>query len=646
MSATPTSLRLALRELRRHLSTRMGAITLLALVTVPTIYGGLYLYANHDPYGALDRVPAAVVVADTGATAADGSRLEAGSKVADQLLERGDFDWHRVDPAEARAGVAEGTYDFALVIPEDFSAALSSTAGTDPHQARLRMVTNDANSYLSTTIANTVTSRVREAIASEVSQEATSRFLLGFADVHDGLTTAADGAEQLRDGLRTAHRGAGRLADGATDVATGAEELSAGAGELSTGLGTLSDAVAPLPGQARQLARGADQVADGNETLAATGRDVADVVHRVARDHAARRAELVTAMEEAGLDEASQQDVLRAFDRWGDQVDAADTRVSGVSGQLDRLATGARRVADGNRDLADATPALVSGIDSAHDGAQAVARGGDRLSTGADELSDGAGDLDEGLGDLSAGAGHLTRGLRGALDEVPATDSALRAQIAETVADPVEVRSSSQAQARSYGDGLAPFFLALATWIGAYVLFIVLKPRLAGRDAERVHGWRAALGGWLPAALLGAAQASVLVLVVAFGVGISSVDLLATWGFLVLLSVVFVAVVHAFTLVLGQPGQFLALVLMVLQLVTAGGTFPWQTIPEPLHWLHHVLPMSYAVDGLRLLMYGAPSTRLATDVAVLLAWGGAALAVSLLVGTRQERRARAALGDA
>ena len=73
---------------------------------------------------------------------------------------------------------------------------------------------------------------------------------------------------------------------------------------------------------------------------------------------------------------------------------------------------------------------------------------------------------------------------------------------------------------------------------------------------------------------------------------------------MVLVSVTFIAIVHALNAWLGPAGQFLGLALMVVQLVTAGGTFPWQTIPAPLHGVHHVLPMTYAVDGLRQLMYG------------------------------------------
>jgi putative membrane protein len=87
---------------------------------------------------------------------------------------------------------------------------------------------------------------------------------------------------------------------------------------------------------------------------------------------------------------------------------------------------------------------------------------------------------------------------------------------------------------------------------------------------------------------------------------------------------------------LGAVGTFLGLVLMVVQLVSAGGTLPWQTLPEPLSALHHVLPMGYAVDGIRRLMYGGSFAPVGTDLAVLSAY----LLLALAASTWAARRAR------
>jgi putative membrane protein len=160
-----TALRLALTELRRIGASRVGRLALVAMVLVPSIYGGLYLYANDDPYGGLNRVPAALVVEDAGTTLSTGERLEVGDQVADKLVDAGTFDWARVDRATADAGLEEGDYDLVLVVPRDFSTDLASSATDDPRQATLEIRTNDANNYLARTIANTLVSQVTASVA-------------------------------------------------------------------------------------------------------------------------------------------------------------------------------------------------------------------------------------------------------------------------------------------------------------------------------------------------------------------------------------------------------------------------------------------------------------------------------------------------
>lgn len=101
-----------------------------------------------------------------------------------------------------------------------------------------------------------------------------------------------------------------------------------------------------------------------------------------------------------------------------------------------------------------------------------------------------------------------------------------------------------------------------------------------------------------------------------------------------LASFTYAAIILALNVWLGSVGQFLGLVLMVLQLVTAGGTFPWQTLPAPLTTLHHVLPMGYVVDAMRQVMYGGDASRVWFDLNVLLIWMLGALVLAALGVTR------------
>jgi putative membrane protein len=103
---------------------------------------------------------------------------------------------------------------------------------------------------------------------------------------------------------------------------------------------------------------------------------------------------------------------------------------------------------------------------------------------------------------------------------------------------------------------------------------------------------------------------------------------------MVLASATYAAIILALNVWLGSVGQFLGLVLMVLQLVTAGGTFPWQTPPCA---ARRAAPR--AADGLRRrrhgqFMYGGDLSRAGVDAFVLLAWFAGGLVVAALGVTR------------
>jgi putative membrane protein len=672
-----TAIRMALGELRRLTAGRLPKLAALALLLIPTLYGGLYLYANHDPYGRLDKVPAAVVVEDAGTTLSTGEVLSVGPQVADDLLASHTFDWHKVDRTEADAGVADGRYAFALTLPATFSADLASSAEFDPRQANLELTTNDANNYLAHTIANQVVAEVTKSVAAKVSETAASKLLAGFATIHDQVEQAAAGAAQLETGLGQAVAGSARLQTGATQLVAGQQKLATGAGQLytgttqaaagaaqlatgarqlSSGLGTLKTKAASLPADTRKLANGADQVADGNEQVAAVGDDVATASSTLVSDLSTLDSELAQRLRDRGLTEDQVRVVLAETAKLRTPVVSADKRIQTASKQLDQLAVGARLVANGNEKLADATPALTQGIGSAATGASTLSTGATQLSTGvtalqtgAKQLRDGevqavagqqrlaagATSLHDGLVKLSTGATRLRTGLDKGLKQIPDPSPEARKAVAQTLGAPIAVQNTSQATAGSYGAGLAPFFMCLACWIGAYVLFLLVRPLSPRALAATQWPLRIALGGWLPPAVFGVIQATLLFGAVIIGLGIDTAHPWLTVGLLMLTSMAFVAILHALAAWLGSIGKFLGLVLMVIQLVSAGGTFPWQTIPGPLYVFHHALPMSYAIDGVRHLMYGGATAGVAGDALVLLGYLVAALGASALAARKQ-----------
>jgi putative membrane protein len=606
-------------EFRRLTASPMSIVALIALMCVPVLYGGLYLWANQNPYANLDRVPAAIVVDDTGTTV-DGKTVNYGDQVAEQLVADGSFQWHRVASGSAATGVDDSQYDFSITFPSDFSAALASASGTSPQRAIVTLTTNDTNSYLASTIGTQAAEKIRTSIVKQVNEEAAQRFLLGLADIRSSLVTAEDGAAQLVDGSASAQTGASQLADGTAQLAGGSQTLAAKLGDLSSGAAQVRDGAA-------QVSAGAAKVAAGNDQLAAKATQAGQAAARLAAEAPAAGQQLIAQLQASHVDPAVIAQVQAGLTGIDQKVQAGNTQIQSAVGQVNQLAAGSDQVATGAAQVSSGATRVADGASQAQTGATQLADGASAAATGSAQLRDG-------LTTLHDGTTQLHAGLANGVAQIPDNAPALQKKQASTIADPVNLKNDSITSAGTYGAGLAPFFVALAGWIGIYALFLIIKP-VSRRAITALHSpVKITLAGWLTPGLLGAAQMIGLFAIVSVALGFGIHNPLGMFGMMALASVTFAAIILALNVWLGSVGQFLGLVLMVLQLVTAGGTFPWQTLPGPLAGLHHVLPMSYAVDGIRQLMYGGNPATAWADAGVLAVWMLIALLVSAIGVTR------------
>ncbi|TIH38719.1 YhgE/Pip domain-containing protein [Subtercola vilae] len=693
-------------EFRRLTATGLARLALVALMLVPVIYAGLYLWANSDPYGNVKNIPVALVVEDQGATL-NGAAVNYGTQVRDQLVADGSVKWIDASASDAATGIKNGTYDFILTLGPDFSKLLTSSGTATPEQAVVQLTTNDTNSFLASTIAATVAEKVRLSISQQVGEAAALQFLNGFSTIHDNLATAVSGANSLADGTTQAQTGAASLASGAATANTGAQALASGAAEasagastlstgaqtaangasalasgasktndgaqvLSSGLSSLQSQSSSLPAQTAALAAGAAQVAAGNKTLASDVGVAAGLAQAAADQVPTARADIVNQLTALGLTAEQQAPILAQLDQVGTAINNGNDQVKTAQDQVNQLSSGANQVAAGTQKLADAAPALSAGIASAASGAAQVASGTQQVSTGASslatgtaqlatgaaalasanqqlsdgattlaggtqQLADGSSTLATGATQLNTGAAQLRDGLVSGEAQVPNYSADQRQAAAATIATPARVDTDTVTKATTYGAGMAPFFISLAAWIGIYALFLIIKP-LSRRALTAIKApLRVVAAGWLAPALLGAVQMAAVYFVVTVLLGFTVANPALMLLFMMFTSVTFVAIILALNVWLGSVGQFLGLVLMVLQLVTAGGTFPWQTLPGPLGALHHALPMSYAVDGIRQLMYGGDLSLALNDVGVIAVWLLGALAFTYFLAGRTTR---------
>jgi putative membrane protein len=329
------------------------------------------------------------------------------------------------------------------------------------------------------------------------------------------------------------------------------------------------------------------------------------------------------------------------------------TDIKSRAGTVATARTTAGTLAGRADDLADAADGINSAASSVSNGvgdlaSQASAVGND-LTTLADNVSglgadqkaaaSSVSDLTKRLDQLSATSGLIGKAAQRLGDDLRAeedTDIAAPGSGSDAVAGPLAVRTADTAGGGAYGVGLSPFLLGIAAWIGAFVLFLLVRPLSTRALAARVPAWRVALGGWLPAAILGVIQVALMLGVVVFGLGVRPAQPVALAGFLALTSLAFTAVLHGLSAAFGRAGVLIGLMLLVLQVATAGGSFPWQTLPPALMPLHFLLPMGYVVDGIRALLYGDTLAAASNEFAVM----GGYLLLGLVMSTLAARAHR------
>lgn len=391
--------------------------------------------------------------------------------------------------------------------------------------------------------------------------------------VADGSSSSAAKIQTLVSGVDALDAASTSVAKGASSLAEGAARVDSGASSLASGAATLADGNAQIASGASSLASGSATLAEGTENLK-----------------------------------------------------------SGT----DSLKSGTATLKDGTSTLAEKEQSAVEGQQKVADGASNLKDGASQLTEGTEKLASGTDQLNSGASELKDGTSSLQSGLASGTKQVPNLSESEQAKVADTMSNPVTLSHDSLASGRNYGEGMGPFFMCLALWIGGLMLVQTLRVMNNRALASHAPSVRVMLGSWMPFGLVGIAQATLMFVVIKFGLGFEMAHPWLAWLFLCFVALIFTGFIHGLTVFLGAPGKLVALVVLILQLVTGGGTMPYETLPESIRWMHDFFPMGYAVTGMRRLSYGVNESSLWGIMLVLTLWGLAGLLLGYL-GTRRDR---------
>ncbi|MCG5095063.1 YhgE/Pip domain-containing protein, partial [Candidatus Saccharibacteria bacterium] len=576
-----------------------------------------------------------------------------GESVEKKLKDNHDLGWEFVSKQQADEGVNSGHFYAVVTIPSDFSQKAASITESEPQQAVINFTTTPAKNYIGSLVSNQAASKVKSSVSEQITQAYAKGILENLDKLGIGLDTAANGASTLHDGLgrlqsgtQTYVGGVKQLAVNQQSLAGGLAQLSDGSRKLQAGLGQLSNNL-PTESQLSQLSDGMKQLQSGINQLNASVRNPSPALVAQQNKVETDAQTLVQTMKDSESDLLTAGETLRilraqAAASGGDsttislpqissisqaltktqtiiaqmgtlredlqalkqQLSAQQTQlqagVSTLNNGVNQLAPNAITAFNGYNSVRFANNQLLAGSASLTNGLSEAKSGSQKLANGASLLESRSGALIDGTSQLASGADTLANKLADASNRIKIQPTGTTTQ--QQIANPVKSEMTEKGNVPNYGYALSPYVLSLSLFVGAIVLNVIYPIRKTFSEQESAIRW------WLSkASVAGVAafmQATILMLVMVFFLGLTPEHPAHFIGAIYLTSFAYMSIVSLLVIVLDNPGRFLAMVLLVLQLGSSEGTFPIQTANGFFQAINPLVPMTYSIRALRQAISG------------------------------------------
>ncbi len=522
--------------------------------------------------------------------------------------------------AQAATGDAQAKINAAASSMDDISATIADArtvvndieSEADAIEAELMDVTSDASSALSGIIADISHVEANVDVLADDLSSLTAEGRSRASSALNRLESAADTLERLSSDVErianalpqswlesgsvsrvfTTDDG-GQYAVGSLDVLEDSLETEA-----------LSDVKADV--------EAAESKASVKSRLLAISRKLGDKASRLrtlvgnVKEIDSQLADLSTvASDAAGELKDSAQHVVDAFQGYTDGL--FDTMVPSVISIRNQVHAACARVSDS-----------LTSLDATVKQAQSTMR----------HLADLSGDCGEALAETDKLVGGIQDDLSSLVSDVRllASSGALAKFLnntdldAETIGaflgSPTTVEKVELFHPNAYGSAMAPFFMNLTFWIGAFMLVIIFRLEVDDEGIKRVTLGQRYLARFLLFSGLAVAQALVCCVgVLALGVQVANVP--AFFFGSALSSLAFLSIIYALSTTLQHIGKALCIILVFAQIPGGSGLYPLELTDDFFQLIYPFLPFSYGIDVLREAIFGFYGNFYMRDMIVL-----------------------------
>ena len=319
--------------------------------------------------------------------------------------------------------------------------------------------------------------------------------------------------------------------------------------------------------------------------------------------------------------------------------------------KLGTLTNGIQSLKTALTQVKQGTTSLNNGIATLQNGTTQLSKGSKSLETGLEKLSSSSSTVDNAISTLNEGSktayngsNQLVEGVKTfktSIDEgMKDTKEQLKSLngIEEFGENPIEFKTEEYGKVDSYGIAFTPLFLCIGLWVGALMAYVVLyydhdeRFGIFGMNAKNKILQNLIYLG------LGAVEGLITGWLLKAGLGFEVQNMALYYGSSILIGITFMSIIQFLIRNFGDIGKFLALIILVLQLAAAGGTFPIETIDKAFQAVSPYLPMTYSIKLLREVLVPTASNFKGTYIGFLVGIIAVTMLITFVVDIINKRK--------
>lgn len=281
------------------------------------------------------------------------------------------------------------------------------------------------------------------------------------------------------------------------------------------------------------------------------------------------------------------QQIIAQLNQLSQMLNTAAEDIPLMESAVQQLSSGSSQLTDGLGELNSKIPSLSSGVEQLY-------KGSEQLDAGLNELNSKSPELVSGIKKLQAGAAELANGLDEGVDKADSVK--ITHKTINQFVDPVSLDNDLYTKVDNYGEALAPYIMSLALFVGCMLFNFVYPVRKSSMDGQSSGAW------WLSKASLGFVVSSMMAIIqvtIMLLLGLPAYSIPALYVTALITAWAYMAIVMFLAVTFDNPGRFVAMILLVLQLGGAAGTFPIETQGKFFQIIHPFLPMTYSLYAFR-----------------------------------------------